>query len=100
MRKEITALKTENKEFRKARTNMIEKQIEIGVNNETTSHEYLTDKEELARETDWIFKNRKKSKRINKKGKAESSPETDQSETVKPTEIKNHILRNTKQPKV
>lgn len=90
LKNEVTALRTENEKLKNPSTfkkplKTFQKTAESSKISSQT--EYLTDEEELARETDWILKKN----RPNKKRKADSSPEITQGTS---TQSKNSTIVN------
>lgn len=70
MNEQVHRLTEENEQLKKSM--MIEGKLTEHETSKKTPLEYLTDEEEVVRETDWIYK---KAKKCRKKHKAESSPE-------------------------
>ena len=68
LKQQVASLLKENERFKKM---MMDKKIDEEISNKVSIIDYHTDEDELVRETDWIIKEKKNSK----KRKAETSPE-------------------------
>jgi len=87
MSREIAAFTAENEKLK--RTSTSKEMLHMDMSNNNGLHEYFTDEEELARETEWILNKSKKNMRGNyKKRKAEFSLELELSKNVTPVETK------------